>query len=823
MVLLFLYGNNIMPLIGLRSISVELTRKPNGGTISAASFSSSTVQGSITIGSITGSFASYVVGRTGGSQGTYTSTAQTGASFTDPTALTNNVQYTYTITPNGGTAFTNIINPNNGGTPGRIFTAASTSGLTLTYNGGGCAVNVVSFTYTGSSGNYTTLSFQYPNGTQVSTGTYSTGGQTYTSGAVFATNTQYLYYVYAKNGDGLQYATGTTINTCTWASTNTPTFSSTTSTGTTLACTGTFSKVYVTFSGGSASPASGTTITGTNSISQAYTSMASGTAYTFVCYPVNVLNYQSPTSTSANVTTTAVVVNSSAAISGTNITPFGAYDSMYAICSLSSTVFPTVLAIHCSSTPLTITFGGTYTATVFIIAGGMGGSTGGVFAGAGGNSGSAALGSVTFNSGQTYTFMAGNGSQGYVAGTPNANGVGTASVKAYDSWIAIGNVTSATLGGGSSVVYCAADSNVSTPGGQTGGGNANISGNSYSINPSNGWTTTYLATTGTYAGGNTGSYNGGGGSGIGGSGSNGNGNTGGAGGTGWTAAINVNLNNLLNGLPVLSTYNFGGGGGGGTRFTGTVGGPTNSPQAGIGGKGPQVNSQLPGGSGYRGSGCSGGGGGSFQGSGGAAGASGNGGSGIILLGFSTAIPFNTYNPSVITDYVWRVPSCVTTGGTNYYPAPSVTTGATGTYMTISFWLNSSGNGQNAYYFFFGNSTTSCIVGVKNITNAAAANNYTNIGKGMVRNGGDNSTNHYTFIRQIGTTTSTTVAYIDGVSKGTISTTSLTSANLLLNYCCIGGAPTGTLSGTPGTFSDFRVYNRALTDSEVKLLAATNWP
>ena len=107
------------------------------GTITSASFSSPTVQGSITIGSITGSFTSYVVERTGGSQGTYTSTAQTGASFTDPTALTNNVQYTYTITPNGGTAFTSIVNPNNGGTPGKIYTAASTSGLTLTYNDGG--------------------------------------------------------------------------------------------------------------------------------------------------------------------------------------------------------------------------------------------------------------------------------------------------------------------------------------------------------------------------------------------------------------------------------------------------------------------------------------------------------------------------------------------------------------------------------------------------------------------------------------------------------------------------------------------------------------
>jgi len=73
----------------------------------------------------------------------------------------------------------------------------------------------------------------------------------------------------------------------TLAQTNTPTFSATSSSGTTLVCTGAFSKMYVTFSGGSASPASGTLLTSTNSINQAYSGMAEGTAYTFVVYPVN--------------------------------------------------------------------------------------------------------------------------------------------------------------------------------------------------------------------------------------------------------------------------------------------------------------------------------------------------------------------------------------------------------------------------------------------------------------------------------------------------------------------------------------------------------
>ena len=76
-------------------------------------------------------------------------------------------------------------------------------------------------------------------------------------------------------------------NIYTWAQSNTPTFSVTSSTGTTLICTGAFSKIYVTFSGGSASPASGTLINTANSINQQYSGMTASTTYTFVVYPVN--------------------------------------------------------------------------------------------------------------------------------------------------------------------------------------------------------------------------------------------------------------------------------------------------------------------------------------------------------------------------------------------------------------------------------------------------------------------------------------------------------------------------------------------------------
>jgi hypothetical protein len=74
----------------------------------------------------------------------------------------------------------------------------------------------------------------------------------------------------------------------TWAQANAPTFSAITASGTTLACTGTFSNIYVSYSGGVAgTPASGALINTANSISQVYTGLAGNTTYTFVVYPVN--------------------------------------------------------------------------------------------------------------------------------------------------------------------------------------------------------------------------------------------------------------------------------------------------------------------------------------------------------------------------------------------------------------------------------------------------------------------------------------------------------------------------------------------------------
>jgi len=175
------------------------------------------------------------------------------------------------------------------------------SAPTLTYNGAGSSQNAMSFTYSG--GTFTSLSIQTTLGSQIDTSTVSP----YTSPSLYSINQQIIYYACPVNQ--LSYYSTTTnfasVSVCTWASCNAPTFASTSSSGTTLTDTGTFSNVLINYSGGTASPASGTTFTGTNTITQAYTLMASSTTYTFTCFPVNALNYQSTNSASAGVTTSS--------------------------------------------------------------------------------------------------------------------------------------------------------------------------------------------------------------------------------------------------------------------------------------------------------------------------------------------------------------------------------------------------------------------------------------------------------------------------------------------------------------------------------------
>jgi hypothetical protein len=187
---------------------------------------------------------------------------------------------------------------------------------TLTYNGAGCSTSQISFTFSG--GAYTNLSVQYPSGTEITKTTTSP----YTGGA-FSANQQVTYYVYPINSLSYISSNGSNVAVCTWGSVNAPTFSSTTGAGTTLACTGTFSKVYITYTG-AGSPASGTTVTGTNSISQSYTGVTSGT-YTFNCYAVNALNYQSTTAASNSVIIPSAIVSPSAPTLGYTLSTADSY------------------------------------------------------------------------------------------------------------------------------------------------------------------------------------------------------------------------------------------------------------------------------------------------------------------------------------------------------------------------------------------------------------------------------------------------------------------------------------------------------------------
>lgn len=293
-----------MPLSTICSINTITGIKINmlkSAFISSANFASPSTLGSISIQNITGNYTSFTVSRTGGGLSNYTSSTQNYPinSFTDPTTLVNNAQYTYIITPtnNGvvGNAYSVITNLTTGLSNGLIYTLATTTNLSLARNDSGGNVNAISFTYTGTnngtSNDFTSVSIQYPNGNQIANPKFVLGTNTFTTN-VANPNTQYTHSVYVMNGDGLINKTTATITTCTWGfCTSAP--SSILYTSHTMKCTGKFSKVNMTYSG-AGTPSSGVILTGTNSVSQAFTSMTAYGNYTFNCYPINLLNYQSP-------------------------------------------------------------------------------------------------------------------------------------------------------------------------------------------------------------------------------------------------------------------------------------------------------------------------------------------------------------------------------------------------------------------------------------------------------------------------------------------------------------------------------------------------
>ncbi len=578
--------------------------------IRSAVFSSPTTLGQIVISSIVGNFTSYTITRNGGAE----SASQTAATYTD-TSLANNTQYTYTIVPYiggiKGVAFTTMTNPNNAGTPGKIYTLATITGLnptysganstissvyitwtsngytsvllanttkgganytgsgtaynstmngssdsalttnaqytytfttrngdayyvansncqttvntctwasapTLTYNGGGCSTSQISFTFSG--GAYTNLSVQYPSGTEITKTTTSP----YTGGA-FSANQQVTYYVYPINALSYISSNGSSVAVCTWASVNAPTFSSTTSAGTTLACTGTFSKVYITYTGTAATPASGTTVTGTNTISQGYTGVTAGT-YAFSCYAVNALNYQSTTVASNSVVIPSagptIGVASKSTNSGATQTTNGAY-----------TVFT-----YKSSGTFTVATGGTV--GVLIVGGGGGG--GGNLGGGAGAGGlvyfDLATKPMTLSAGAYAVTVGGGGAGGTGKTAYGANG-GNSS---FNGCIATGGGAAAYNNGYSMVIQ---GLNGGCGGGSASGGTVTTSTQSAYANAS------YV---GGYGGGKgtAGTDSAGGGGGAGGVGASGTSTVSGAGGIGYSCSITG-----------VATYYAGGGGG----------------------------------------------------------------------------------------------------------------------------------------------------------------------------------------------------------------------------------------------------------------------
>lgn len=431
-------------------------------TIRTALFSSPTVAGQIDIGSITGNFTSYTVTR----NGTEVGTGQTAATYTN-TSLANNTQYTYTIVPYvggiKGTAFTTITNPNNAGTPGKIYTLASPATLALTYAGATSTTTAVSFTWIGTLTNFASLSIQYPNGTALATPVYAATTQTYTSGSSFATNTQYTYYVYAINVDGIGSglsACQATKALCTWATAPTLTYNG-------AGCS--TSQISFTFSGGaytnlSVQYPSGTEITKTTTSPYTGGAFTANQQVTYYVFPINSLSYISSNSSSVAVCTLAtaptltyngagssttqisfsfsggtysnlsVQYPSGTEITKTTTSPYtgGAFSanqqvtyyvypinalsyasgtgSSVAVCTLASVNTPTFSNI--TSTGVTVAVGGTYTNSVVTYTASIGGSP------ASGTS----IAYATLSAGQSYTTFTAGSNVVFVAAPVNALG-----------------------------------------------------------------------------------------------------------------------------------------------------------------------------------------------------------------------------------------------------------------------------------------------------------------------------------------------------------------------------------------------------------------
>jgi hypothetical protein len=164
---------------------------------------------------------------------------------------------------------------------------------------------------------------------------------------------------------------------------------------------------------------------------------------------------------------------------------------------------------------------------------------------------------------------------------------------------------------------------------------------------------------------------------------------------------------------------------------------------------------------------------------------------------------------------------VTLDGTNDFSVSSDRTGLAGNVpWSVAFWLYSSGTGGTVIYSGGGSSaglgilvrlgTSGGLSYSGGTTNCTIANAF-DLGKWT----------HGVFVYP-GTVIRETIYYKNGVRLGTVSESPANAANVAANYSR-QSVWLGSLSGTGqflnGSLDDVRLYNRALTPSEIRLLAS----
>jgi hypothetical protein len=384
------------------------------------------------------------------------------------------------------------------------------------------------------------------------------------------------------------------------------------------------------------------------------------TPYQFTPMPIITLSLSSITSTSFQVSGTAitnatsyaifvnsvynttVTVSSGSALPATTITP--GYNGPWTV---------NVQAYNATNNLLASGYSASNSLAILIVGGGGGGSAGG-----GGGGGVVYIPSFNYNAGVKINVTVGNGGVGcgtYSVSAPatggglvgNTNGQGQNGAASSISFLSA-TVTANGGGGGGANTGGGATTNGQTGGSGGGGGYAGTPGTAGAANqPTYALATTY----GTNGGGATGSTSGGGG-GAGGVGAVGGASVGGNGGTGVAISITG------------SSVYYGGGGGGANYNQASTGGGT----GGNGGGGGGCNTTT--GNGNPGNPNTGGGGGGVSQANGTNGNSslgGTGGSGIVIISVPTAI-YKSGNVSGTTTITPAGSNTIIsfTSGTGYY-------------------------------------------------------------------------------------------------------------------------------------------------------------